>query len=106
MRGRMLIALALVCAAVAQAACGRAPTGAAEYTCGHMRQTPSALRDQARVLVDREGLRVQRLSHEEAVLDAEFRIRRACEHAPDAARPYRRAAQLRSPGWLSPASTR
>jgi hypothetical protein len=105
MRARV-IAVALGCLALAHGGCGGAPAGAAAYTCGHMRDTVGAFREQARVLVDREGMRPRRLSREEAVLDAEFRIRRACDGAADAVRPYERAARDTSRGWLSPASSR
>jgi hypothetical protein len=38
------------------------------------------------------------------VLDAEFRIRRACDGAADGTRPYDRAAALPTRGWFSPGS--
>jgi hypothetical protein len=101
---RCVPAALLACLALAQAGCGTPATGAAAYTCGYMRDTPWAFREQARALVDREGLRAQRFSREEAVLDAEFRIRRVCDGAPDAERPYDRAARLSSPGWVSPSA--
>jgi hypothetical protein len=105
MRARALIAL-LACLAVAQAGCGGLQDKAADYTCGHMRDTAGAFRDQARVLVDREGLRATRLSLEEVVLDAEFLVRRVCDGAADGDRPYTRAAALTSPGWLSAGTAR
>jgi hypothetical protein len=105
MRRRVLAAL-LGCLALTQAGCGAPATGATAYTCGHMRDTAGAFREQARALVEREGLAAQRLSHEEAVLDAEFRIRRVCDGAPDAERPYLRAVHFRPRGWVSPGSAR
>jgi hypothetical protein len=102
-RRRVLAAL-LACLALAQAGCGTPAPGAAAYTCGYMRDTAGTFREQARALVDREGLRARRLSHEEAVLDAEFRIRRICDGAPDAEQPYHRAARLSSRGWVSPSA--
>jgi hypothetical protein len=71
-----------------------------------MRDTVGAFRAQARVLVAEEGLRAHRLSREEAVLDAELEIRRACDGAPDADQPYNRAARRISRGWLSPGAVR
>jgi hypothetical protein len=41
-------------------------------------------------------LRARRLSREEAIADAEFRIRRVCDGAADADHPYERAAGLSS----------
>jgi hypothetical protein len=105
MRGRAPAAL-LACLALAQGGCGEQTAAAATYTCGYMRDKPGAFREQARVLVSREGLRPHRLSREEAVLDAEFQIRRACDGAPDTVRPYHRAAGLSSAGWLSAGSAR
>jgi hypothetical protein len=97
---------ALACLALAQAGCGDEEPGAAAYTCGQMHDSVGALREQARVLVSREGLRPGRLSREEAILDAEFQIRRACDGAGAGDQPYNRAAGLSSPGWFSPASAR
>jgi hypothetical protein len=94
------------CLALAQGGCGAVTSGADDFTCGHMRDTTGAFRQQARVLVDRQGLRSHRLSREEAVLDAEFQIRRACAGAAGADRPYTRAAGLTSAGWLSAGSAR
>ena len=104
MRARALAALA--CLALVHAGCGGQPAGAAAYTCGYMRGTVGAFRAQAAVLVAREGLRPQRLSREEAVLDAELQIRRTCDGAADAYRPYDRAARRVSRGWLSPGAAR
>jgi hypothetical protein len=101
-----VVAALLACLALAQAACGGKTAGAAGYTCGYMRDTVGAFRAQARVLVAEEGLRAQRLTREEAVLDAELEIRRACDGAADADRPYNRAARRSSRGWLSPGSVR
>jgi hypothetical protein len=103
MLGRVLIAL-LATLALAHAGCGDETAAAADYTCGHMRDTRGAFRDQARVLVSREGLRARRLSREEAIADAEFRIRRVCDGAADADQPYERAAGLSSPGLISPSA--
>jgi hypothetical protein len=105
MRGRVLTVL-LGCLALAQGGCGGQTTGADAYTCGHMRDTVGAFRQQARVLVDRVGLRSHRLSLEEAVLDAEFEIRGVCDGAADADQPYDRAAALTSDGWVSAGSAR
>jgi hypothetical protein len=54
MRARRHIAL-LACLALAQAGCGGQTAGAAAYSCSHMRDTAGAFRDQARLIVDREG---------------------------------------------------
>jgi hypothetical protein len=103
---RRALAAVLACLALAQGGCGGVTTGAATFTCGHMRDTTGAFRQQARVMVAREGRRARRLSREEAVLDAEFQIRHACVGAADGDEPYRRAAGLSSPGWLSAGSAR
>jgi hypothetical protein len=104
---RALATAALIaCLALAPAGCGEEKARAADYTCGQMRDSAGALRDQARVLVANEGLRARRLSREEAILDAEFRIERACDGAARGARPYHRAARLTSPGWISAGSAR
>jgi hypothetical protein len=105
MRGRVVAALVAVLA-LTQPGCGGEPANVAEYTCGEMRDSEAAMRDQARALVDREALRADRLSDEEAMLDAEFRIRRACDGAAAGDRPYNRAASLSSPGWISAGSAR
>jgi hypothetical protein len=102
---RCALAALLACLALANAGCGEETARAATYTCGQMRHSAAALRDQARVLVTSER-RAGQLSREEAVLDAQFRIRRACKGAAADDRPYERAAGLSSPGWISPASTR
>jgi hypothetical protein len=103
MRGRAAAAL-LVSAALAQAGCGGLAPGAADYSCGHVGRSATALRDQARSLADRERSRPTRLSSEEAVLDAEFQLEHACRGAADADRGYRRAGARRSAGWFSPVS--
>jgi hypothetical protein len=100
MRGRVLAAL-LGCLALAQGGCGGPAVDAAAFTCGQMRATVGAFREQASVLVDREALRSHRLSREEAVLDAEVQVRRACDGAVAGDRPFRRAAEASSAGWLS-----
>jgi hypothetical protein len=106
-RARILTALlGCLALALAQGGCGGEKAGAAAFTCGHMRDTAGAFRQQARVLVRQEGLRAHRLSHEEVVLDAEFLIRRACDRAADDYRPYVRAAGGSSPGFLSAGSAR
>jgi hypothetical protein len=105
MRRRVLPVL-LASLALAQGGCGGTTSGAAGYTCGHMRDTTGAFREQARVMVDREGLRAHRLSHEEAVLDAEFQIRRVCRGAADGDEPYVRALGLGSGGLVSSGSAR
>jgi hypothetical protein len=105
MRGRILAVLA-GCLALAHAGCGAEKPGAAAYTCGYMRATTGAFREQARVLVDRRGLRAVRLSREEAVLGAELGIRRSCDGAPDADRPFRRAARGGDANPFSPPSAR
>jgi hypothetical protein len=102
-----LLATILGCLALAQAGCGDDErTGAAAYTCGHMRDTSGAFRTQARVVVQQAGLRANRLTLEETVLDAEFEIRSVCDGAASDVRPYARAVTLSSPAWVSPASTR
>jgi hypothetical protein len=97
---------ALACLALAQAGCNDERPGAAGYSCGQMGDSVRALREQAAVLVSREGLRPGRLSREEAILDAEFQIRRACDGAAGDEQPYNRAAELSSPGWFSPGTAR
>jgi hypothetical protein len=92
MRARRHIAL-LACLALAQAGCGRQKADAAAYTCGHMRDTVGGFRQQARLIVQREGLKTSALSIEEAVLDVELLLRNACRGAADDDRPYARVAQ-------------
>jgi hypothetical protein len=101
-----MLAALVGCLAVASGGCGAVSSGAAGYTCGHMRNTTGAFREQARAMVAGEGLRAHRLSREEAVLDAEFQIRRACDGAAAADRPYARAAGLSSAGLLSSGTAR
>ncbi|MCW3017620.1 MAG: hypothetical protein JWO02_4712 [Solirubrobacterales bacterium] len=92
MRARRHIAL-LGCLALAQGGCGGPAADAAAYTCGHMRDTVGGFRQQAQLLVDREGLKTSALSIEEAVLDVELLLRGACRGAADDYRPYARVAQ-------------
>jgi hypothetical protein len=92
--------------ALAQAGCGGQATGAAGYTCGHMRDTTGAFRQQASVIVDGKRLRAHRLSREESVLGAELHVRRACDGAGAGDRPYRRAAGVDSPGWVAGGTAR
>ncbi|MDX6728169.1 MAG: hypothetical protein QOK49_2974 [Baekduia sp.] len=101
-----MLAALVGCLALASGGCGAVSSGAAGYTCGHMRDTTGAFREQARAMVAAEGLRAHRLSREEAVLDAEFQIRHACAGAAAADRPYARAAGLRSAGLLSSGTAR
>jgi hypothetical protein len=91
MRARRHIAL-LACLALAQAGCGGQTAGAAAYTCSHMRDTAGAFRDQARLIVDREGFKTSALSVEEAVLDVELLLRNACRGAAAGTQPYDRVA--------------
>jgi hypothetical protein len=97
---------ALACLALAVAGCNEEKPAAAAYTCGDTDDSVRALREQAAVLVSREGLRPSRLSREEAILDAEFQIKRACDGAAAETQPYDRAAELSSPGWVSPGAAR
>jgi hypothetical protein len=90
-RARRHIAL-LGCLAIAQAGCGGDISGAASYTCGHMRDTVGAFRDQARLIVDRTGLRTSALSTEDGVLDVELLVRHACRGAADGYLPYAQVA--------------
>jgi hypothetical protein len=92
MRARRHIAL-LGCLAIAQGGCGGEVSGAASYTCGQMRDTVGAFRDQARLIVDRAGLKTSALSTEEGVLDVELLIRRACRGAADGHLPYAQVAR-------------
>jgi hypothetical protein len=96
----------LACLALAAPGCGEEKARATDYTCGQMRDSAGSLHEQARVLVTKEKLRARRLSREDAILDAEFRIGRACDGAADDDRPYDRAARLSSPGWISAGSAR
>jgi hypothetical protein len=91
MRARRHIAL-LGCLAIAQAGCGGDISGASSYTCGHMRDTVGAFRDQARLIVDRTGLKTSALSTDEGVLDVELKVRHACRGAADGYRPYAQVA--------------
>jgi hypothetical protein len=91
MRGRGPVAL-LACLALAQAGCARPEPAAATYTCGHMRDGSGAFRQQARLIVEREGFKTSALSTEEAVLDVELQLRAACRGAADSFRPYARVA--------------
>lgn len=86
MRSRLLILLGL--AAVAAGGCGNPAAEAVAYTCGQLRDDGAAYRAQARLMVDREGLRPQTLWSEEALLDVELRLRQACRGASDGYRPY------------------
>jgi hypothetical protein len=86
MRGRLLIFMLAI--AIAPAGCADQVTGAAAYTCGHMRDTVGTFRDQARLLVDHEGFKTSALSVEEAVLDVELELRHACRGAEDGYAPY------------------
>jgi hypothetical protein len=79
----------LACLALAQGCTGVTP-GAASYTCGHMRDTVGAFRQQARLIVEREGFKTSALSTEEAVLDVELLLRNACRDAADGSLPYAR----------------
>ena len=86
MRARLLIVMLSL--ALAPAGCADQVTGAAAYTCGHMRDTVGSFRDQARLLVDREGFKTSALSVEEGVLDVELELRHACRGAEDGYTPY------------------
>jgi hypothetical protein len=87
MRGRVYVTL-LGCLALAGGGCGGQTVGAASYSCGHMADTVGAFRQQARLIVDREGFKTSALSVEEAVLEVELLIRDACHDAPDGDQPY------------------
>jgi hypothetical protein len=106
MRARLLTASVLAVLAYGQVGCGEVSTQAAAYTCGYMRDTAGAFREQARDVVQRAGLRADRLALEEVVLDAEFVIRRACDGAADDARPTIRTADISAPGLVSAGSAR
>jgi hypothetical protein len=88
----MLLVL-LGCLALAQAGCGSQTVTADSYTCGYMRDTVGAYRQQARLLVHREGFKTSALSVEDAVLDVELLLRNACHGAPDGYKPYARVAR-------------
>jgi hypothetical protein len=87
MRARRHLAL-LACLALAPAGCGGQKAGAESYTCGHMHDNVGAFRDQARLIVDRQGFKTSALSAEEAVLDVELQLRNACRGKADGYRPY------------------
>jgi hypothetical protein len=91
MRARRLIAL-VGCLAIAQAGCGGDISGATSYTCGHMRDTVGAFREQARLIVDRTGLKSSAISTEDGVLDVELLVRHACRGAADGSLPYAQVA--------------
>jgi hypothetical protein len=93
MRVHAHIAL-LGCLALAQAGCGGETAGAAAYTCGHMRDTTGDFRQQARLIVHREGFKTSAISTEKAVLDVELLVRNACRGAADGYRPYARVAHV------------
>jgi hypothetical protein len=57
-----------------------------------MRDSAGAFRQQARLVVEREGFKTSALSSEEAVLDVELMLRTACRDAPDGYAPYERVA--------------
>jgi hypothetical protein len=87
-RGRLLILLL----AFTPVGCADQVTGAAAYTCGQMRDTVGSFRDQARLIVHREGFETSALSVEEGVLDVELKLRDACRGAEDGYAPYTRVA--------------
>jgi hypothetical protein len=87
MRRRVYVML-LGSLALAHAGCGGQTVGAAAYSCGHMKSTVGAFRQQGRLIVDREGLKTSALSVEDAVLGVELLLRTACRHAPDGFQPY------------------
>jgi hypothetical protein len=82
----------LGCLAFAQGGCGGQTVRAASYSCGYMKDTVGAFRQQARLIVDREGFKTSALSIEDGVLDVELLLRDACRNAPDGDRPYARVA--------------
>jgi hypothetical protein len=90
MRGRLVVLMLVV--ALAPAGCGDPVTGAAAYTCGQMRDIVGSFRDQARVLVDRAGLKTSASSVEDGVLDVELELREACRGAGAGYAPYARVA--------------
>jgi hypothetical protein len=106
MRARTPIAVAAVLLALAQAGCGAASRDAATFTCSHLRDTTGAFRDEARVLVARSRLTAHRTSREEAILDAELQIRRACAGAAGATQPYTRASGHGASRWVTPGASR
>jgi hypothetical protein len=96
MRARRRVAALLGCLAIAlaQAGCGGGQEpGAASFTCGHMRDTVGAFRDQARLIVDREGFKTSALSIESAVLGVELLVRNACRAAGEGYQPYAAVAR-------------
>jgi hypothetical protein len=80
----------LACLALAHAGCAGPTPAAASYTCRHMRDTVGAFREQARLIVARDGLKTSALSTEEAVLDVELLLRNACRNAAAGYMPYAR----------------
>jgi hypothetical protein len=93
MRARRYTALLLASIALAQTSCAGQTTGAATYTCGHMRDSVGAFRKQARLIVDRAGFKTSAVSIEEAVLDVELLVRHACRGVADGYRPYAAVAR-------------
>ena len=79
--------------AVMQAGCAEQVTGSAAFTCGHMRDTVGAFRDQGRLIVDRAGSKSSALSIEEAVQEVELLLRDACRHAGADFQPYDRVSR-------------
>jgi hypothetical protein len=91
MRGCRQIAL-LSCLALVHTGCAEQTPAAASYTCGRMRDTAGAFRQQARLIIAREGSKTSALSSEEAVLDVELLLRNACRNAANGYKPYARIA--------------
>jgi hypothetical protein len=90
----MLVVALVGCLALAQGGCGAGQeTGAASYACDFMADTVGAFREQARLLVDREGFKTSALSIEEAVLDVELLLRSACRGAAGDYKPYAAVAR-------------
>jgi hypothetical protein len=91
------IVLLLSCVALLAIGCGEVSSGAADFTCGQMRASGGRFREQARLMVDREGLQARALTAGEAILDVELQIRRTCRGAADDYKPYRAALRALPP---------
>jgi hypothetical protein len=89
---RSFIAM-LLCAALA-AGCAGTPVGAGRYTCGEMRADIGKFRDSAGLAVEEQSLRAGALSREDALLDVELQLRRACRGEAATFVPDRRALDL------------
>jgi hypothetical protein len=97
LRPQPLLAL-VACVALVAPGCGEEVAEAADFTCGQMRADGDRYREQARLMVDREGWRRRTLTQSDADRSVELRLRRACRGAGDGYRPYRATRDAIRPG--------